>query len=53
MIINIYGVEKPKAIKVKVKNMNKLFCWRLKNKALPRKGAVQGVDKIVAITPLK
>ena len=51
--INICSIEKPKPIEVNVKNINKLLCWKLKNKAVPRKGAVQGVGKIVAVAPLK
>ena len=47
------GLESPIAIKLKMRIISKLDDVRAKVRAVPKKGALQGVERIVARTPEK
>ena len=51
--VNKKGVESPSPTKKKIKKIIQLLDVKAKVSAVPRKGAEQGVDRIVARIPLK
>ena len=51
--VTIKGKARPKPIVVKIRNMELVSEVKAKVRAVPKKGALQGVDRIVASTPLK
>ena len=49
----MYGRLKPRATKEKFKNIWKLFAANAKETAVPKNGALHGVERIAAKIPLK